>query len=74
MYESKKIVDNNGKFVSIGVVKGKVKDWITDPIKQSNYVDGMSGATITGKGMEKYIKETLATYEGFSKKLRKGDL
>ena len=71
-YKGKKIVDSKGKFVSIGVVKGKVKDWITDPNAQKNYVDGMSGATITGQGMEKYIRETLGQYEGFSKKLRKG--
>ena len=65
----KKLLNNKGEFVSIGVVKGKVVDFIK-PDDYQNHVDGMSGATITGKGIEKYLKDTLAKYEPFAKELR----
>jgi len=68
-FVGKKITDSNGKFVSVGVVKGKVSDSV--PVsKRSNYVDGISGATITSKGVEKYLKIDLQAYEIFSKRLR----
>lgn len=66
----KKITDVNGEFVSIGVVKGKVADKGYSNQKQMNYVDGMSGATITSKGIEDYLKKDLAAYELFSERLR----
>tara|TARA_B100000427_G_scaffold143811_1_gene119782 strand:+ start:10289 stop:10975 length:687 start_codon:yes stop_codon:yes gene_type:complete len=66
----KKITDINGKFVSIGVVKGKLSDKGFDEMKEKNYVDGMSGATITSKGIEDYLRKDLAAYETFSKRLR----
>lgn len=69
----KQIVDDNGNFVSIGVVKGKVSEKI-ETAKQIHYVDGMSGATLTNQGVENYLKETLASYEPFSKSLRSGEL
>jgi len=68
----KQIVDLSGKFTSIGVVKGKVEDLISKK-DQNRYVDGMSGATITGKGMEKYLKMELLNYEPLSQKLRSRD-
>lgn len=66
----KKITDVDGEFVSVGVVKGKLKDANISEDKYSNYVDGISGATITSKGVEKYLKEDLNSYEIFSKQLR----
>ena len=69
-FVGKKITDVNGEFVSIGVVKGKLKDANIAESKYSNYVDGISGATITSKGVEKYLKEDLNSYEVFSKQLR----
>jgi Na+-transporting NADH:ubiquinone oxidoreductase subunit C len=71
-FVGKKIVDLSGKFTSIGVVKGKVEDLISKK-DQNRYVDGMSGATITGKGMEKYLKMELLNYEPLSQKLRSRD-
>ena len=71
-FQGKQIVDLSGKFTSIGVVKGKVEDLISKK-DQSRYVDGMSGATITGKGMEKYLKMELLNYEPLSQKLRSRD-
>ena len=65
----KKITDKNGKFVSVGIVKGKAKDTVSSD-ELVNYVDGMSGATITTKGMDEFLREDLSKYEKFSKKLR----
>ncbi len=66
----KKIIDEIGTFISIGVVKGKVSERIVAS-RQKNYVDGMSGATITSKGIETHLKEELRKYETLSKRLRR---
>ena len=68
-FKGKSIVDRNNSFVSVGVVKGKVVDTVPKD-KQHNYVDGISGATITAKGVEKFVKSDLEKYELFSKGLR----
>lgn len=65
----KKITDLEGKFVSIGSVKGKVKDVIAED-KQINYVDGISGATITADGVARDLKVQLSSYEPLALKLR----
>ena len=67
----KKITDMKGDFVSVGVVKGKLKDSTISKDRYSNYVDGISGATITSKGVEKYLKQDLNSYELFAKQLRR---
>ncbi|RAP34429.1 NADH:ubiquinone reductase (Na(+)-transporting) subunit C [Candidatus Marinamargulisbacteria bacterium SCGC AG-439-L15] len=71
-FVGKKIVDERGKFVSVGIVKGKVVDVVAEN-KQSNYVDGISGATVTSKGIDVFLKKDLEKYESFSKRLRRGD-
>ena len=68
-YIGKKITDFKGKFVSVGIVKGKVKDTVPEK-NQSNYVDGMSGATITSDGIARDLKAQLLNYEPLSKRLR----
>ncbi|RAP33558.1 NADH:ubiquinone oxidoreductase subunit C [Candidatus Marinamargulisbacteria bacterium SCGC AG-410-N11] len=65
-FKNQKITNQKGDFVSITVVKGKARP------DNKNEVDGMSGATITGKGIEKYLKEDLKKYESFAKRLRNG--
>ncbi len=70
-FVGKKIIDSSGKFTSIGIVKGKVEDSVAEE-DRNRYVDGMSGATITGDGMEKYIRIELLNYEPLSQKLRSG--
>ena len=68
-FVGKSIVDESGNLVSVGVVKGKVADTI--PVKKrKNYVDGISGATITSKGVEVFLKAGLLKYESFSRGLR----
>jgi len=68
-FQGKKIVDRNGQFVSVGVLKGKVVDSVSVQ-SRDNFVDGMSGATITSLGINKFIHRDLLKYEGFSKRLR----
>jgi len=72
-FVGKKIVNRRGQFVSIGVVKGKVKDVISED-RRDNYVDGISGATVTSKGIETFLKRDLTNYEALSKRLREGRL
>ena len=66
----KKIVDRDGDFVSVSIAKGMVQDMIP-PQKQSNYVDGISGATLTGRYLTAGLKEVLQEYEPVSIKFRK---
>lgn len=61
-FQGKKITDQQGRFVSIGIAKGKVAEVIPKS-EQSNYVDGISGATMTGKFLSAGLKEILQDYE-----------
>lgn len=61
-FKNKKIVDAGGQFVSIGVAKGSVDEVVPQP-KRPNYVDGISGATLTGKFLSAGLKEILKDYE-----------
>lgn len=56
-FKGKKIINSQNQFVSVGIAKGKAANLSED--KQSNYVDGISGATLTGKYLSQGIKETL---------------
>ena len=64
----KKLVDIEGSLVSIEVVKGYVSD--TDP-NAMHKVDGISGATITGKGVTTFLKSDLEKYEPYFAKIRR---
>jgi Na+-transporting NADH:ubiquinone oxidoreductase subunit C len=66
----KKIVDRDGEFVSVSIAKGAVEDMIAPP-KQSNYVDGISGATLTGRYLTAGLRDVLEDYEPVSIKFRK---
>jgi Na+-transporting NADH:ubiquinone oxidoreductase subunit C len=69
-FVGKKIINREGRFVSIAIAKGPIKDKI--PSKQEiNYVDGISGATLTGKYLSAGIMEILHNYEPVSIKFRK---
>lgn len=61
-FENKKITDVEGNFVSIHVAKGDVQDVVPEP-KRPNYVDGISGATMTGKYLSAGMEEILREYE-----------
>lgn len=70
----KRIVDESGALKSVSVVRGKVKDVVPESEYAYN-VDGISGATLTGRGVSNFLKKDLTTYEPFFKILRaqKGD-
>jgi Na+-transporting NADH:ubiquinone oxidoreductase subunit C len=71
-FKGKKILNSQNKFVSVGIAKGQVENL---PEKdRENYVDGISGATLTGKYLSEGIKSTLAQYEGVSIPFRQKDL
>jgi Na+-transporting NADH:ubiquinone oxidoreductase subunit C len=59
----KKVFDNNGNLASIVMMKGEGNNYSNDPHK----VDGMSGATITAKGLNVMIADYLSGYENFLK-------
>lgn len=61
-FKHKKIVDSQGSFVSIGIAKGAAKSAVPKE-RQINYVDGISGATLTGKFLSSGLKEILSDYE-----------
>ncbi|OUV48859.1 MAG: hypothetical protein CBC76_05860, partial [Flavobacteriaceae bacterium TMED116] len=67
-FVGKKLIDDQGSLVSIEVVKGYVSD--TDPANMHK-VDGISGATITGKGVTNFLKSDLQKYEPYFAKIRK---
>lgn len=61
-FKGKKIINQDGHFVSIRIAKGEVKDVIPGP-QQPNFVDGISGATLTGRFLSTGLKQVLKTYE-----------
>lgn len=61
-FEGKKILDSQGEFASVHIAKGNAADAMP-PDKRINYVDGISGATMTGKFLSEGLKEILKEYE-----------
>jgi Na+-transporting NADH:ubiquinone oxidoreductase subunit C len=70
-FVGKRIVDEAGAFAAVGIAKGKVADVIAAD-RQANYVDGISGATLTGKFLTGGLKEVLLDYEPLSEQFRAG--
>ncbi len=60
-YAGKQIFDEKGVLASIVMQKGEGNNYDTDKHK----VDGMSGATITGKGVNNMLKDYFGCYEKF---------
>jgi len=59
-----KTVFDNGRLVSVSIQKGEGMDYSSDLHK----VDGMSGATLTGKGVNNMLRDYFACYESYLKK------
>lgn len=68
-FVGKKIVDRNGGFVSVAIAKGKAEESVPES-RLSNYVDGISGATLTGKYLSEGLKDILLEYEPVSVQFR----
>lgn len=62
-YVGKKIFDESGELVAVEMMKGEGKDYSSDDHK----VDGMSGATITGNGVNNMLEAYLGHYEAYIK-------
>jgi Na+-transporting NADH:ubiquinone oxidoreductase subunit C len=68
-FEGKKILNKSGQFVSISIAKGLLPESFP-PDKRPNYVDGISGATLTGRFLSAGLKDILLAYEPVSIKFR----
>lgn len=73
MFEGKKIVNQTGEFVSVSIAKGEAEKKVPDK-KLPHYVDGISGATLTGKYLSQGLQQTLTEYEPVSVSFRKNRL
>ena len=69
-FAGKKIIDDRGKLVSVAIAKGRVADKIPES-RQKNFVDGISGATLTGKFLSEGLNLTLIEYTPLLKKIHK---
>ena len=67
-YKGKKFVDENGLLIGIQTVKGKVDESSEEAYHQ---VDGISGATITSRGLNKFLLKDLETYNPYLIQIRK---
>lgn len=66
-YVGKKIVDESGTLMSVSMVKGEGNDNLSP-----HQVDGMSGATLTGKGVNQMLKSYLTSYQAYFNKVKSG--
>jgi Na+-transporting NADH:ubiquinone oxidoreductase subunit C len=72
-FAGKKIVNAGGDFVSVRIAKGSVDDRMPSDIR-INYVDGISGATLTGKFLSEGMQEILKAYEPIAVQFRQKDV
>jgi len=68
-FVGKRIVTTDKVFVSVRIARGKVKGKVAES-KLDHYVDGISGATMTTRGLDKFLKENLLSYEPYFKRIR----
>jgi len=64
-YVGKKIFNEAGELMSVSMVKGEGNAGLTD-----HQVDGMSGATLTGKGVNAMMEQYLGSYQAYFKKVK----
>jgi Na+-transporting NADH:ubiquinone oxidoreductase subunit C len=67
----KRIVDKAGNFSPVRIAKGKAAEAVA-PDQLPNVVDGISGATLTGKYLSGGLKDLLQAYEPLSRQFRGG--
>jgi len=61
----------DGRLADFMVLKGKVAEKY--PQGNPHAVDGISGATMTGKGVQSFLNEDLARYNEYFKTVRGGE-
>ncbi len=69
-FKGKTIFNRGGEFVSITIAKGKAADRGIKGDEMSHYVDGISGASLTGKGVNEFMKTDLQKFVPMFKKLQ----
>ena len=69
-FVGKQVFDGAGNLRSIGVVKGIVTDTISNTVEHDFYVDGISGASQTGRGVTNLLEDKLQLYEPYIRKIR----
>ncbi len=72
-FVGKKIVNPENEFVAVAIAKGSAADSVADE-KLSNYVDGISGATLTGQYLTQGLHRILKKYEPVSLNFRQNAL
>ena len=68
----KKITDPSGHFTGVSIAKGKAADKAT-PETLPNTVDGISGASLTGKYLSGGLEAVLGAYEPVARVFREGN-
>lgn len=68
-FEGKTIYDDVGELVAVQMMKGETGD---PSIYSDNQVDGLSGATITAKGVNNMLKNYLNYYQEYFSKVSSG--
>jgi Na+-transporting NADH:ubiquinone oxidoreductase subunit C len=69
-YKGKKIFDDQGNLVSVEMVKGETGN---ASMYGPHKVDGMSGATLTAKGVNEMLESYFGYYQSYIDKLKKGE-
>jgi Na+-transporting NADH:ubiquinone oxidoreductase subunit C len=69
-FRGKQIYNEEGDLVSIEIVKGQVNQ---NDINAIHQVDGISGSTLTGNGMNQFIAQDLNIYKPFLDRIRAGE-
>ncbi len=69
-FVGKQIYNEEGDLVSIEIVKGQVNQ---NDINAIHKVDGISGSTLTGRGMNKFIAQDLNIYKPFLDRIKAGE-
>ena len=72
-FVGKKIVNPENQFVAVSIAKGSAADKVTKE-KLPNYVDGISGATLTGQYLTQGLHRILKKYEPVSLNFRQNAL
>ncbi|HLU40496.1 MAG TPA: NADH:ubiquinone reductase (Na(+)-transporting) subunit C, partial [Planctomycetota bacterium] len=70
LWPGKHIYAESGELYGVRVKKGKVNP--DNPVEARHYVDGLSGATITGNGVTALVKNGLVAFQPFLEKIKKG--
>lgn len=66
-YKGKKIFDASGELVSVSMIKGEKGEPLDD-----HHIDGLSGATLTGKGVNRMMLHYMECYSAFIKNVDGG--